>query len=267
MEIVRGAVEALGDGDCRGIALSGDASLVGWWDAARIEQVVTNLLTNAVKYGEGKPIEIRVEGDGERVRLAVRDHGSGIYLDFDSAEKTCVRERSGIFNAYLLPGKDQALYLSISPVNTFRVIFNAVFGEPLTLAEDRSYYSTWNRPYAYTDVTNRRQECVPVEGGHPTDGVISVWAESGTDIQRTLTAAAVKFSAVEDMGGGRYVLMKDLSAPITVFAPITLPLPISARGPITAPGSMATPSSIRALASTCAPAKSPGADNEDASKA
>src|SRR5512136_1776733 len=53
------------------------------------------------------------------------------------------------------------------------------------------------------------------------------------------------------------------SAPITVFAPITLPLPISTHGPITAPGSMATPSSIRALASTWAPAKSPGSDSED----
>lgn len=56
-------------------------------------------------------------------------------------------------------------------------------------------------------------------------------------------------------------------APITAFAPTAVPLPISTSGPITAPGSMATPSSVRALVSTCAPAKSPGLDKDDGRKA
>jgi hypothetical protein len=55
-------------------------SVIGQWDRLRIDQVVTNLLTNAVRYGEGKPITIEVGSDAERARLVVRDLGIGIAL-------------------------------------------------------------------------------------------------------------------------------------------------------------------------------------------
>jgi signal transduction histidine kinase len=60
------------------VATRVEGQVRGRWDRLRLGQVVTNLVSNAVKYGEGKRIEIRVEGDGERVRLAVRDHGIGL---------------------------------------------------------------------------------------------------------------------------------------------------------------------------------------------
>ncbi|HTP24658.1 MAG TPA: ATP-binding protein [Anaeromyxobacteraceae bacterium] len=50
----------------------------GRWDSMRIDTIITNLVSNAVKYGEGKPIEVRVEGDRERARLEVKDRGIGI---------------------------------------------------------------------------------------------------------------------------------------------------------------------------------------------
>ncbi len=53
-------------------------SLTGTWDRSRLEQVVGNLVSNAIKFGLGKPIEIRLEGDPRRVRLEVADHGLGI---------------------------------------------------------------------------------------------------------------------------------------------------------------------------------------------
>jgi PAS domain S-box-containing protein len=53
-------------------------SLVGHCDRLRIEQVVTNLVTNAIKYGGGKPIEIRASASEGRVIIRVRDHGIGI---------------------------------------------------------------------------------------------------------------------------------------------------------------------------------------------
>jgi signal transduction histidine kinase len=60
------------------LALSAAMPVIGVWDRMRIEQVVSNLLTNAIKYGEGRPIEIGVDGDGEVARLTIRDHGMGI---------------------------------------------------------------------------------------------------------------------------------------------------------------------------------------------
>nr|WP_255428116.1 HAMP domain-containing sensor histidine kinase [Ramlibacter cellulosilyticus] len=48
----------------------------GHWDRLRLEQVVTNLLTNAIKYGGGR-VEVRTSGGSEAL-LVVRDHGPGI---------------------------------------------------------------------------------------------------------------------------------------------------------------------------------------------
>jgi signal transduction histidine kinase len=42
---------------------------------------VSNLFCNAIKYGEGKPIEIGVSTEGDLARLVVRDHGVGISPD------------------------------------------------------------------------------------------------------------------------------------------------------------------------------------------
>lgn len=53
-------------------------TIIGHWDRLRIDQVVTNLLGNAIKYGAGKPIEVGVSQAGALARLTVRDHGIGI---------------------------------------------------------------------------------------------------------------------------------------------------------------------------------------------
>jgi len=50
----------------------------GRWDRSRLDQVITNLLANAVKYGSGHPIEVTVEDRGADAVLAVRDYGIGI---------------------------------------------------------------------------------------------------------------------------------------------------------------------------------------------
>ncbi|WP_437525033.1 ATP-binding sensor histidine kinase [Sorangium sp. So ce726] len=55
-----------------------ERAVVGQWDRLRLEQVVTNLLTNAMKYGAGKPVRIVTDGDGAVARLTVSDQGIGI---------------------------------------------------------------------------------------------------------------------------------------------------------------------------------------------
>jgi signal transduction histidine kinase/ActR/RegA family two-component response regulator len=51
---------------------------VGSWDRDRLEQVVTNLLLNALQYGAGRPVEVSVSATSQRARLSITDHGIGI---------------------------------------------------------------------------------------------------------------------------------------------------------------------------------------------
>jgi hypothetical protein len=55
--------------------------------------------------------------------------------------------RMGILNAYYFPEAQPALHPSITPVNSFRVLFNTYFGTEFNLLKDTSYYSEY--PYAY----------------------------------------------------------------------------------------------------------------------
>jgi PAS domain S-box-containing protein len=71
-------VEHIGHPADQAIALTGPSALFADIDPLRFEQVVTNLLTNAIKFGLGKPIEVGLEQDGSVFRLTVRDGGSGI---------------------------------------------------------------------------------------------------------------------------------------------------------------------------------------------
>jgi PAS domain S-box-containing protein len=60
------------------IALTADESITGDWDRMRLEQVLTNLLSNAVRHSNGQPIEVGVHATETAVELSVRDHGPGI---------------------------------------------------------------------------------------------------------------------------------------------------------------------------------------------
>ncbi|TSC32342.1 PAS domain-containing sensor histidine kinase [Corallococcus sp. Z5C101001] len=64
-----------------GVTLDAHTPLEGNWDRARLDQVVTNLLSNALKYGAGKPLHVSVSLDAGRAVLCVRDEGIGIPVD------------------------------------------------------------------------------------------------------------------------------------------------------------------------------------------
>ncbi|MBN1306139.1 MAG: hypothetical protein JXA13_17000 [Anaerolineales bacterium] len=78
------------------------------------------------------------------------DHGSGHFDDKDNVT---------ILNAYHFPQGPDGLYPHITPVNTFRLIFNTYFGADFELLPDVSYDSGYPYPYQYKRIDNT---CVPV---------------------------------------------------------------------------------------------------------
>jgi signal transduction histidine kinase/CHASE1-domain containing sensor protein len=60
------------------LRLDAPVPVTGHWDRLRLDQVVTNLLANAVKYGPNKPVDVKVEKRLDSARLTIRDYGIGI---------------------------------------------------------------------------------------------------------------------------------------------------------------------------------------------
>lgn len=61
-----------------GYVLKADKPIIGTFDKLRLEQVITNLISNAIKYGQGKPIEITVKKSNGKGIITVKDQGIGI---------------------------------------------------------------------------------------------------------------------------------------------------------------------------------------------
>lgn len=55
--------------------------VIGWWDWFRIDQVVTNLVANALKYGEGGQVVVSVDQNDTQAVLTVQDRGIGIQAE------------------------------------------------------------------------------------------------------------------------------------------------------------------------------------------
>ena len=97
----------------------------------RISQVVQSIIENS-----SMPPIIIIQGD----------HGPS-----HSDEHT----RMGILNAYYFPNAQPALYSTITPINTFRMLFNTYFGTKFNLLEDISYYSEYPNAYQFDTVPNQ----------------------------------------------------------------------------------------------------------------
>jgi hypothetical protein len=80
------------------------------------------------------------------------DHGPGARYSHRSLAQTDVAERFPIFMGVRLDVPDTSIPDDLSPVNVFRVVFNARFGGDYQLLPNHSYYSTWAAPYQLTEV-------------------------------------------------------------------------------------------------------------------
>jgi signal transduction histidine kinase len=96
----------------RRVTLRADPQLIAEVDADRIEQVVTNLLHNAVKYSPpGTPVDVEANRQGDEIMIAVRDYGSGI----DAVDMPYIFDRfrrAASAEASAAPGMGLGLYLA-----------------------------------------------------------------------------------------------------------------------------------------------------------
>jgi len=80
-------------------------------------------------------------------------------FDWSEASSQALRQKFGILNAIYLPDQDPeaaSFYSTITPVNQFRVLFNAEFGLDLPLLPDRNYiWPDQSDIYNYIDVTDK----------------------------------------------------------------------------------------------------------------
>ncbi len=116
-----------------------------------IQEMVTHLQAGP---DEEDPIIVIQSDEGPNPRRLTIEEDDFNWVTASDAE---LREKLLILNAYYLPGAgDDALYPTISPVNTFRVIFNEYFGAGLSLEDDRSWvYQDAHHLFRFTDVTDR----------------------------------------------------------------------------------------------------------------
>jgi PAS domain S-box-containing protein len=77
-EVVERFAELAANAGCALSVHTEHAGIEGSWDRLRIEQALQNLLGNAIKYGPGAPVEIRISGSDGIATLTMRDHGRGI---------------------------------------------------------------------------------------------------------------------------------------------------------------------------------------------
>jgi PAS domain S-box-containing protein len=91
---------------------------VGCWDRLRIEQALTNLISNATKYGPGKPVDITIDRDADNAWITVEDRGMGIAAD-DQERIFRMFERAVPSQHY--GGLGLGLFITLGKGSTFRI--------------------------------------------------------------------------------------------------------------------------------------------------
>ena len=89
-----------------------------------------------------------------KIIIIQSDHGAAVPLDWQNPTEKMQHDRLSNINYILLPDKNEnPLYNTITPVNTFRVLFNDYFNTNFEVLEDRMFFSEYNKPYSFIDVT------------------------------------------------------------------------------------------------------------------
>jgi len=122
-------------------------------------QIIRDVVTELKKPGR-RPAVIIIQAD--EGPFPKRDGK----IPWQNASADELRIKTGILNAYYFPGKDYSgLWQDITPVNTYRVLFNTYFGTRLPRLEDRIYAFPFdNNLYEFHDVTAKVRGPGPIAG-------------------------------------------------------------------------------------------------------
>ncbi len=108
------------------------------WIMHRLAQAVDGIIASSPR-----PKIIIIQGD----------HGPGSGLEWEKPLATDHNERFGIFNAwYISGGRTLPLYEGMTAMNTFPLLFNAVFGADLARLPDKHWFARMSQPYTYYPV-------------------------------------------------------------------------------------------------------------------
>ena len=98
------------------------------------------------------------ETDHEPIIIIQSDHGTDFDFNWDDPTNKMLKQRFSNLNAYYFPKGGDLLYGDITPVNSFRIMFNSNFNSNFELLDDRAYWSTYDKPYGFKDVTELLNE-------------------------------------------------------------------------------------------------------------
>lgn len=137
----------LGDGDMwhRMATATGESYKNGYVDTLR---ALNARLTTTVRsiVSSGRKSIVLIHGD----------HGPGSGLDWERPDRTDVRERLSILAALRFPeGEAPPIEAVSTPINIYRAVLNRALNANLPAIDNRSFHSTWERPFDLIDVTDR----------------------------------------------------------------------------------------------------------------
>ncbi len=119
---------------------------------SKVEIMIDEILDNS----NVPPIIIIQSDHGPASTFVDLNTGDNWDLNWKKPSDSMLNERAGILNAFYLPSIDYSiLYDSISPVNTFRLIFNLYFNTSFELIPDVSYFSNEFSPYNFININDK----------------------------------------------------------------------------------------------------------------
>ncbi|MBL76917.1 MAG: hypothetical protein CL763_08360 [Chloroflexi bacterium] len=95
-----------------------------------------------------------LDSNNKPIIILQGDTGSGHSIDWKDPTKEMIFERMANLNVVYFPDSNyEEFYDEITPVNTFRIIFNKYFDEKYELHDDKNFWSDGEKPYFYKDVS------------------------------------------------------------------------------------------------------------------